>query len=332
MATSQDDSSNRTRETTRAALLSVLSNSVLTVSKLAVGYATGSISVISEGVHSGNDLVAALLALFSVRKASQPADRGHAYGHGKFEAVSGAVEAALIMVVAVGIAYAAVRALILGIFPQLHHGPALAVMGLSMVVNIAVSAHLYRVAKRHESLALEADAAHLRTDVWTSGAVFLGLGVIYLFQVAGVQVQWIDPALGLVVAALIITQGSRIAREGLNQLLDRSLPEEEIAQIARKIQEHDGRFVEFHRLRSRRAGHERHIDLHLVVCDELTVAQAHDLTDHLEDEIASLFPGTQVMIHVEPCGDEACRRSRADGSWEFCAQQRKRAETPTSDS
>ena len=264
-------------------------------------------SVIAEGIHSANDLVASLIAFFSVRKANQPADVRHAYGHGKFESLSGTIEALLIVVVALAVAYAAVRALVMGEHEGIDHGPAVLVMGVSMVVNIVISSHLYRVAHKHESLALEADAAHLRTDVWTSGAVLAGLGTIWLVERWGREALWIDPALALVVAALIMTQGTRIARDGLNQLLDRSLPEEEIARIAAKIQEHAGDFVEFHKLRSRRAGYERHLDLHLVVCDGLTVAQAHELTDHLEAEIASLYPHAQVMIHVEPCRAEDCR-------------------------
>lgn len=264
-------------------------------------------SVIAEGIHSANDLVASLIAFFSVRKANQPADVRHAYGHGKFESLSGTIEALLIVVVALAVAYAAVRALVMGEHEGIDHGPAVLVMGVSMVVNIVISSHLYRVAHKHESLALEADAAHLRTDVWTSGAVLAGLGTIWLVERWGREALWIDPALALLVAGLIMTQGTRIARDGLNQLLDRSLPEEEIARIAAKIQEHAGDFVEFHKLRSRRAGYERHLDLHLVVCDGLTVAQAHELTDHLEAEIASLYPHAQVMIHVEPCRAEECR-------------------------
>lgn len=282
------------------------------MSKLAAGFATGAMSVIAEGIHSANDLVAALIAYFSVRKANQPADVRHAYGHGKFESLSGTIEALLIVAVALAVAYAAVRALMLGEHEGIDHGPAVLVMGVSMLVNIFVSGYLYRVAHKHESLALEADAAHLRTDVWTSAAVLLGLGVIYLVELLGREALWIDPALALLVAALIMTQGTRIARDGLNQLLDRALPEEEVARIAAKIQEHAGDFVEFHRLRSRRAGYERHLDLHLVVCDGLTVAQAHELTDHLEAEIASLYPHAQVMIHVEPCRAEECRLPRPD--------------------
>ena len=327
--------SGRARETRRAALLSVASNTTLTTLKLIVGFATSSISVISEGVHSGNDLVAALLAYFSVQRANRPADERHRYGHGKFEALSGGIEAGLIVVAALAIMVSAVRCLLSGKFEGVEHGPALAVMGISAVVNVIVSRHLYKVARRHDSMALGADAAHLTADVWTSLGVFVGLGAMYVVERLGNEAHWIDPALALMVGALVITQGWRIAREAVDQLLDRALPDEELAHVASVIGDHAGRFVEFHRLRSRRAGHERHIDLHLVVCEQMTVGQAHGLTDHLEEEIAGIFPNAQVMIHVEPCADAECKARRADGTWAFCEQQRRRnasqiAETPQS--
>lgn len=315
----------RGRETRRAALLSVASNTVLTLSKLTTGYLTGSISVLSEGLHSGNDLVAALLAYFSVRKANEPADEQHGYGHGKFEAVSGAIEALLIVGAALAILYAAAHSLISGNFETLDHEPALAVMGLSLVVNTVVSRYLYRVAARHDSLALRADAAHLSTDVWTSAAVFVGLGIIFVAERLGREAHWIDPALAILVALLVSSQGWRIARDALDQLTDRRLPDSEIERIVRTMAEHENLFVGFHKLRSRQAGSERHVDLHLVVCDHMTVRDAHGLANHLEEEIARLFPRAEVMIHIEPCRDEQCQMQRQDETWERCAQQCRRA-------
>lgn len=296
----------RGRETGRAAMVSVLSNSLLTGAKLTVGLLTGSVSVISEALHSGNDLVAALLALFSVRKASQPADRRHAFGHGKFEALSGAIEAALIVVAALAIIATAIRDMLLGQGHELEHGPAIAVMGVSALANIVVSAHLRHVANRHESIALHADAAHLTADVWTSAGVFVGLSVAYGFDQAGRAVHWVDPALAILVGLLVMGQGWRIASQSLAQLVDRALPTEEIARIEAIISAHSGMFVEYHELRTRQAGHERHIDLHLVVCRDVPVSTAHALTDHIEQDIRSAFPSAQVMIHVEPCLDGAC--------------------------
>ncbi len=304
----------RAVETRRAALLSVASNSLLTATKLVAGFASGSISVLSEALHSGNDLIAALLAFFSVRKANEPADEEHVYGHGKYEALSGAIEAALIVVAALGILYTALRAVFLGRLQQLDHGPAVGVMGLSMVVNILVSAHLYRVARRHDSMALQADAAHLSADVWCSAAVFAGLAMAWGLEHFGIQAHWIDPLLAVIVALIVMGQGTRIAREAVNQLLDRALPEDEIQRIVATIRGHHSLYVDFHKLRSRRAGHERHIDLHLVVCAEMTVTEAHEITDHLEQEIAALFPRAHVMIHTEPCDETGCPVRRPVGA------------------
>jgi cation diffusion facilitator family transporter len=322
----------RAVETRRAALWSVASNTTLTTLKLLVGLATHSISVLSEAVHSGNDLVAALLAFFSVRKASEPADERHGYGHGKYEALSGAVEAGLILCAALVILYSAVRSLWTGHYEDIRHGPALLTMGLSTVLNIIVSRHLFRVARRHESLALRADAANLSADVWTSAGVLGGLAIMWGLQRLGHSAPWIDPACAALVAVLVMRQGWRVAALAKDQLVDQALPPEELAHIRDIIRDHHGRFVGFHQLRSRRAGHERHIDLHLVVCAEMTVEDAHDLTDHLEEEIEARYPRSQVLIHVEPCADVECRVLRENGQWVLCEQQRKRDEAQAAES
>lgn len=311
----------RARETSRAALVSVASNGVLTASKLAVGFSTGSVSVISEGLHSGNDLVAALLAFLSVRKANEPADEAHGYGHGKFEALSGAVEAALIIIAALAILYSSIRSLLTGGPGDIEHGPALLVMGISTVLNILVSRHLYRVARLHESIALKADAAHLSADVWTSGGVFAGLLILWVVERLGYSADWLDPLLAVGVAVLVLTQGYSIAAEALNQLLDRALPASEVHQVIALLDAHAGRYVSFHKLRSRRAGHQRHVDLHLVVCEQMTVGEAHALADHLEADIRELLPGSEVMIHAEPCRNEDCAAARLAGTWTGCYQR-----------
>lgn len=316
----------RAVETRHAALWSVASNTVLTLLKLLVGLTTHSISVLSEAAHSGSDLVAALLAYFSVRKASEPADERHGYGHGKYEALSGAAEAGLIICAALVILCAAVRSLWTGQYEALVHGPALLTMGLSTVLNVIVSRHLSRVARRHESLALRADAVNHSADVWTSAGVVGGLAVMWGLQRLGHSAPWIDPVCAVLVAVLVMRQGWRVAAMAKDQLVDHALPPEELARIREIIRDHHGRFVGFHQLRSRRAGHERHIDLHLVVCAEMTVEDSHDLTDHLEQEIEARYPRSQVMIHVEPCADAGCRALRESGQWVLCEQQRKRDE------
>ncbi|MBC7339714.1 MAG: cation transporter [Firmicutes bacterium] len=278
----------------RAARVSVVSNSLLVAVKLAAGLVMGSVSVLSEAIHSGMDLVAAGIAFYSVRQSRRPADEHHPFGHGKVENVAGTVEALLIFAAAIWIIVEAVRKLIRGVQVEAL-GVGLAVMGLAAVVNILVSRHLFRVAREADSVALRADALHLSTDVWTSAGVFAGLGIMAL-----TDYHIVDPLAALVVAVLIIHAAWDLTREAFLPLMDTSLPEDEQQVIQEIIARHSSDFVNFHRMRSRRAGPERHIDLHLVVHGDHTVAEAHALCDAIEREIEGRFPRTDVVIHVEP--------------------------------
>jgi len=289
------------RETSRAATLSIVSNSLLTTLKLLAGFLTGSVSVLAEGIHSANDLLASFLAWFAIRKANEPADVEHRYGHGKFESLSAFVEAALIIAAALSVAWTAIGRLRGVGLADLQHGPAILAMAVSAVTNLLVSSYLFRIAHRHDSVALAADGWHLRADVWTSLGVFASLLVIRL-------TDWhlLDPLAAIMVALLILFQGGRIGREALGQLLDRSLPRAEMAIIQRLLSEHDDMFVDYHRLRTRKAGRERQIDLHLVTCPQVTVESAHRVCDHLEQDIAARMAHTRVVIHVEPCDERSC--------------------------
>ena len=313
-------SSVRARETARAAKLSVLSNSILTLAKLGAGIASGSISVISEAAHSANDLVASLLAFYSIRKANEPADERHGYGHGKYESLSGAAEALLIVVAALVIAYHATAKLLHKDFESREQTLGIVVMGVSAIANWFVSQYLFRVARKHDSIALDADAWHLRTDVVTSAGVLVGLAVIAI-------TDWhpLDPIVALFVAGLILVQGYRLIAEAMGQLLDSSLPPEELDVVKRLVADHQGRHVGFHALRSRRAGRQRHLDLHLVVCSEMHVNEAHELCDGLEQGIADELPGTDVVIHVEPCSNTECEQLRASGQRVSCLEEEREA-------
>lgn len=289
------------RELQGAALLSVCSNSLLTVGKLVVGFLTGSISVVAEGIHSGNDLLASFIAWFAVRRGTRPPDEDHGFGHGKYESLSAAIEAGLIVLAALGIVWVALGRILSGEDVEMLHGPALFVMGLSVGLNLLVSSHLFRVAHRHDSVAMEANGWHLRTDVWTSAGVFIGLIIVRL---TGLHI--IDAITAIAVALMILLQGGRIGHKALQQLLDHSLPPAEQEAIKALLREHSDLFMDYHRLRSRKAGRERHVDLHLVTCPSITVAQAHAVCDHLERDIAALLGNTRVTIHVEPCERDDC--------------------------
>jgi len=289
----------------RAALISVLSNTFLTAIKLAAGLVTQSVSVLSEALHSGLDLAAALMAFFAVRKARQPADVDHNFGHGKFESMSGMAEGTLILAAVGLILWGAGRRLWLGETEVVRPGVGALVMGLSAVVNVFVSGMLFRVARKTDSVALEADAWHLRTDVWTSAGVLVGMAAIGVGQrLALGRVHVIDPLIAIAVAAVIARAAWDITRRSYDHLVDRSLPEEEVRRLVALLEEHYPQFAGFHRLRTRRAGSQRYVDLHLVVPGEQSVAESHAICDHLEHDLREVLPRAEIMIHVEPQEDD----------------------------
>jgi len=296
-------------EKTQVASLSVASNILLTLTKVAVGLVSGSVSILSEGIHSGIDLVAAFIALFAVKESGKPADSCHAYGHGKIENVSGTIEAALIFVAALMIIVEAIQKIEEIIYGNGGHvsdlglGLGLLIMGVSAFMNMVVSTRLMKVAKRTDSVALEADALHLRTDVYTSLGVFLGLLMI---KITGWAI--IDPIIALGVALMIIWAAIDLTKKAFAPLVDVSLPDEERKIIANVLQLYADEFVEFHKLRTRKAGSDRHVDLHLVVAKYTPVVDVHELCDRIEQEINAKLSLTYVLIHAEPCSsrDAAC--------------------------
>ncbi|MFZ3130150.1 MAG: cation diffusion facilitator family transporter [Desulfosporosinus sp.] len=306
-------------EKTQVASLSVASNTLLTLAKVVIGLASGSVSILSEGIHSGIDLLAAFIALFAVRESGKPADSRHAYGHGKIENVSGTIEAALIFVAALLIIVEAIQKIRMiiggegGYVGDLGLGLGLLIMGVSGLMNLIVSTKLMRVAKRTDSVALEADALHLRTDVYTSVGVFLGL---LLIRITG----WIilDPIIALFVALMIIKASFELTKKAFSPLVDVSLPDEEREIIAEVLLLHTEEFVEFHKLRTRKAGSERHVDLHLVVAKYTSVVDVHELCDLIEQEINLRLSGTHILIHAEPCSTRNVGCPVEEGLAPFC--------------
>lgn len=282
------------------ARLSVLSNAALVVLKLAVGVSINSVSVLSEAIHSGMDLLAALLALFAVSKSGKPPDEEHHFGHGKIENVSGVVEAVLIFLAAVWIIIEAVHKLMAGTGVQAPQW-GLAVMGLSGLANLFISSTLMKTAKATDSIALEADAWHLRTDVFTSFGVAAGLLLIWL-----TGRNLFDPLLAIGVALLIIKASFDLTAKAFFPLLDTRLPVEEEDIIKQIIQVYGSQYIGFHKLRTRKAGSERHIDLHLVVPRNQNIARSHQLCDQIEQAVSERYPDAHILIHVEPCreGDD----------------------------
>ncbi len=278
----------------RTARLSVISNTVLVVLKLIVGFYTGAVSIISEAAHSGFDLLASVIAFYAVRKADTPPDDNHAYGHGKFENLSGAIEAILIIGAAVWIVYEAGSKMNSPAVPEfLEYG--IAIMIISIGINYWVSERLFKVAKQTGSHALEADGLHLRADIWTSVGVLVGLVVIYVTGLA-----WLDPVIAIIVAGIVFKAGYGMTKKSLYELTDISLPECEEQMIIDILKNHK-EVISFHQLRTRRSGSWRLIDMHLILYKDMHLNKAHDICDQIEAEIKQKLGSCDVVIHLEPC-------------------------------
>lgn len=284
----------RLRENRAAVILSVTSNAVLTVVKLGVGLLTGSVAVLSEAANSAGDLLASGIAFAGVRAGARPPDEDHPYGHEKSENLAAAIEGALILLAGVAVALEAVRRLVSGAPAITDLNLAIAVMAASAVVNLLVSARLRAVARRTGSPAIEGEAAHLASDVWTSAGTAVGL---LLVAVSGWRA--VDAVVALVVAAYVAWVGGRLLSRAVQVLLDRALPEEEMAVIEGVLTGFAGDGVSFHALRGRRAGSKRHVDLHMVVPPETTVRSGHVMSGRVKGAVREALPDTDVLIHIE---------------------------------
>src|SRR3954471_9160305 len=246
------------RARSRAAAVSIVSNTALIALKIVAGVLTGSVAVLTEALHSAIDLLASLIAFFSVRRAEEPADAGHRYGHEKFENAAAAAEGMLILAGSAVIVFAAIRSLAKG--PELDHlGIGIAVVGFAALANLGVSEWLFRRARDTDSAALHGDAAHLRTDAYTSIAVLVGLGLV---SVTGAD--WLDPVVALIIAAAIVVTGVRITLGSLRVLVDEALPDDELEAIRKEIEAFGSKgVVGSPQLRPRSAGTRRYVDLHV---------------------------------------------------------------------
>src|SRR4051794_8212695 len=293
VAAAQEDTRDRARS--RAATISIVSNTALILLKIIAGVLTGSVAILTEALHSGIDLLASFIAYFSVRRAEEPADDSHRYGHEKFENAAAAAEGMLILVGSGVIAFAAIRSLIHG--PQLQNlGIGIVVIGFASAANLAVSTWLFRRARETSSPALEGDAAHLRTDAYTSIGVLVGLGLV---SVTGAH--WLDPVVALIIAVAIVITGARITMGSIRVLVDEALPDEDLAVITRAIESFADRgVVGYHQLRTRQAGARRYVDLHVQFVHGTTLEEAHRIGHELQDTIENELHGADVLIHLEP--------------------------------
>jgi len=279
----------------KTARLSIFSNVFLIVIKLIAGILSGSVSILSEAIHSMMDLIAAVIAFISVRISSQPADKEHPYDHGKYENVSGVVEGILILVAAAWIIYEAIHKFqYKEEMKYLYVG--LIVMCISALINFLVSRRLYQVAKETDSIALEADALHLKTDVYTSLSVAIGLGLISI-----TDLHILDPIIAIAVALIIVYEAIILIRNAYRPLVDFSLPDSDIKLIYSILNNFTGDCINFHRFRTRKSGSHKYLDFHLEVPEEMTVKEAHQLCDNIENELMKNIQSLDINIHIEPC-------------------------------
>lgn len=278
-----------------AALLSIISNSLLTTLKVVAGIMMGSVSVLAEGIHSATDLMASVMAFFSIRAAAKPADDSHQFGHGKIENFSGSIEGLMIFGAAGYIIYEAIHKLQTGVeIESLNLG--IGIMGGAAVVNFLVSRHLHRIAKKEDSVALEADAWHLTTDVYTSLGVFAGLIAVKL-----TGFTMLDPIIAIAMALLIIRAAWKITFKAARDLLDVRLPEHEVNAITDIVNNHLGEIAGFSDLLTRKSGGERFIHLTLTLPSSVALAEAHTVCDRIETEVSNELPNCHILIHCEPC-------------------------------
>ncbi|GFP74299.1 cation diffusion facilitator family transporter [Clostridium fungisolvens] len=280
-------------EKNNVAKLSIVSNSLLIILKILFGVFTGSVSIMSEAIHSSVDLVAAIIAFISVKISGKPADEAHPYGHGKMENVSGVIEALLIFVAAFWIIWEATKKILSGVEVE-SVGVGFVVMFISAAVNFYVSGKLYKASQKYDSIALKADALHLKTDVYTSLGVGGGLLIIWI-----TGLNFLDPIVAILVALFICKEAFELLRDAFNPILDSSLSEEDLLVIKSIMENYKDSYTEWHELRTRKAGSQRYVDIHLVLDENLTLKEASKISKSIENDIESKLKNCNILIKLE---------------------------------
>ncbi|MBI4283319.1 MAG: cation transporter [Chloroflexi bacterium] len=266
--------------------------------KVAVAMLTGSISIWAQTVDSSLDIFAVVVTFLTIGFAARPADREHPFGHGKVENIAAGIQAMLLFIASVSIIYSAIRRIILGSTVEMTEA-GIAVMLVSMIVSILLSRHLFSVARTTDSIALEANAHNITADIYSTAGVLVGLTIVRF-----TRLTIIDPILAIIVSGLILRAAYRVGQTAFGGLIDTSLPKAEEDEIISCIREHTAQLAGFHKVRTRKSGSQRFIDLHLMLPKNTSLEEAHQMCYHLEDDIASKLPNSSVTIHVEPCNTE----------------------------
>jgi len=281
----------------KTARLSIFSNLFLIIIKIIVGILSGSVSIISEAIHSTIDLIASVIAFISVRISGLPPDKDHPYGHGKIENVSGVVEGLLILVAAVWIVYEAINKMRNKEPIEFLH-LAITVMTLSAIVNFFVSRRLYKVARQTDSIALEADALHLKTDIYTSVGVAVGMLIIWI-----TDLHFLDPIIAIAVALIILREAFILIKNAFQPLLDITLPEDDLKTIEDVLKKFQTKNITYHHIRSRKSGPFKYLDFHLNVSGNMSVNESHELCDRIEKNLKQRINHLDINIHVEPVSE-----------------------------
>ncbi len=281
----------------RYAWLSIAAALTTILLKTGAWWLTGSVGLLSDAMESLVNLAGAIMALWMLTIAAQPADDDHFYGHGKAEYFSSGFEGLLILGAAIAIGWAAVDRLL---HPQALEqlGVGLAISGFASIINLLTALVLLRAGREHRSITLEADAHHLLTDVWTSVGVILGVAAVW-----ATGWLWLDPLLGLLVAANIVWTGVRLVSRSADGLMDTALPTDQQAVLAEVMEKYRGQGIDFHALWTRQAGARVFISVHVLVPGRWTVKQGHDLVERIEAEMRAALPHAHVLTHLEPIED-----------------------------
>lgn len=284
-----------------AAGLSITSNAIIILLKIVAGIVSGSISIISEAIHSFSDFLASILTFFAVSRSSEPADKEHPFGHGKYEDMSGFIEGGLIVFAGLYIIYESAKKLIFGYDLKTEPMLGIWVMAFAVVANYLVSSYLFYVAKKSDSVSLFADAEHLRTDILSSMGVLFGL---ILIKCTGYAI--LDPIIALVVAVIIIKAGYSISKDTLNNLLDGSLPPTEIEKIE-NILNSNYSIMGYKNIKARKVGHCKDIEITVFFSPDLKISECHKICDDIENAIEKELDEVTIVIHAEPKEVKVCR-------------------------
>ncbi len=296
----------------RAASISIVAAVLLAIIKFLVAITSGSMAVLASAVDSLLDIVMSGVNLIAIRHADQPADESHPFGHGKFETLATLFQALVILATGGWIVYEAGNRLYTGT-QSLDVDQGIGILAFGALAAWGISRYLKQAAIKTDSSALAADALHFRMDIFSNLGLLGGMLVIRWFDL-----PWLDPTLSILVAAYILSEAFKLVRHALHDMLDHELPEEIKHQVREVIAAQNLPLAGFHNLRTRRAGSRKIMDFHLEVCSQMSVKEAHDIADQLEEGIERAILGADVTIHIEPCTAGHCPGTS------ICAQDKSR--------